>query len=120
MSLIACPACDRAISPNATACPGCGEPISTSGAALLLGKKKNRYTAIVLAVLLGTFGAHRFYLNKPFSGVVYLLLCWTSIPTILGILEGILMWCHSDSHFHRETVGKKRVKYARVLTTPSE
>jgi hypothetical protein len=38
--------------------------------------------AIILALLLGGIGVHKFYLDKPGAGIFYLLLCWTFIPVI--------------------------------------
>lgn len=50
--------------------------------------RKNPTTAVILAVLLGGVGAHKFYLGQTGMGIVYLLFSWTSIPLILGIIEG--------------------------------
>jgi TM2 domain-containing membrane protein YozV len=46
-------------------------------------------TAILLAVLLGGVGAHRFYLGERAYGLAYLALCWTGIPWIVAIFEAI-------------------------------
>lgn len=50
---------------------------------------KKKSVACFLAFFLGTIGAHLFYLGKHDQGLVYLLFCWTGVPTILGIVEGI-------------------------------
>lgn len=42
-----------------------------------------------LAILLGTFGAHKFYQGKTFTGVLYALFCWTTIPTFVSFIEGL-------------------------------
>ena len=42
-----------------------------------------------LAIFFGTFGAHKFYQGKTFQGILYLLLCWTSLPTWISFIEGI-------------------------------
>lgn len=46
---------------------------------------------VLLAVLLGSFGAHHFYLRRNGLGAVYLVLFWTGIPAILGIIEAFFM-----------------------------
>ncbi|MBR6013878.1 MAG: 5-bromo-4-chloroindolyl phosphate hydrolysis family protein [Selenomonadaceae bacterium] len=42
-----------------------------------------------LAIFFGTFGAHKFYQGKTFQGILYVLLCWTSLPTWISFIEGI-------------------------------
>ena len=46
--------------------------------------------AAVMAIALGIFGIHKFYLRKPFLGVLYLVFCWTSIPALIGLVEGLI------------------------------
>lgn len=60
---------------------------------------KSKITAGVLAILLGTFGIHKFYLGKTGTGVLYLLLSWTGITSILGVIEGIIYLTSSDHNF---------------------
>ncbi len=60
---------------------------------------KNRVTAGVLAILLGVFGIHKFYLNRPLEGLLYLLFSWTTIPTLLGLIDGITYLSMSDADF---------------------
>ncbi|HWO17322.1 MAG TPA: NINE protein [Kofleriaceae bacterium] len=50
---------------------------------------KDKTTAGVLALLLGGVGAHKFYLGQTGAGIVYLLFCWTLIPGIIALVEGI-------------------------------
>ncbi|RKO71209.1 TM2 domain-containing protein [Sphingobacterium puteale] len=42
---------------------------------------KDKTTAALMAFFLGGFGAHRFYLGQIGLGFLYLLFCWTLIPT---------------------------------------
>jgi len=42
-----------------------------------------------LAVFFGTVGAHKFYQGKTFQGILYIIFCWTSLPTWIGFIEGI-------------------------------
>lgn len=60
---------------------------------------KNKFVAFLLAFFLGGFGAHKFYLGKPMWGIVYLVLCWTYIPSIIAFIEGIIYLCTSDKDF---------------------
>ncbi len=60
---------------------------------------KSKGTAAALALFLGTFGIHQFYLGKTGVGVLYLVLCATGIPTFLGIIDGITMLSSSDHNF---------------------
>ena len=52
-------------------------------------QSKSKTVAGVLAIFLGLFGAHRFYLRSYGWGVLYLLFCWTLIPGLLGVVEGV-------------------------------
>ena len=63
---------------------------------------KNRKLAVILAIALGGFGAHKFYLGKNLWGIIYLLFCWTGIPTIISLIEGILFLVESDLSFNRK------------------
>jgi len=60
---------------------------------------KNRAIAVVLALVLGSFGAHKFYLGSVGLGVVYLLLCWTFIPGIIGFIEGLYYVMMGEAEF---------------------
>lgn len=42
-----------------------------------------------LAICLGTIGAHKFYQGKNKWGFAYIFFCWTTIPTIVSVAEGI-------------------------------
>ncbi len=53
--------------------------------------KRDELTGVLLAVVLGSFGAHHFYLRRNGLGVIYFLLCWTSIPFFLGMIEAFFM-----------------------------
>lgn len=72
-----------------------------------LTKKKN--IAALLAIFLGSFGIHRFYLGKPVSGLLFLVFFWSFVPLALGIIEGIIMMLVSDEKFE----GLYRCKAAR-------
>ena len=57
---------------------------------------KNKTVAILLALFLGGFGAHWFYLEKPGLGALYLLTFWTFIPAIFALINVIQFAFTSD------------------------
>lgn len=63
---------------------------------------KSRIAAGLLAILLGGLGVHKFYLGKPFQGLLYLIFFWTWIPALVGFIEGIGYLCMSDVAFARK------------------
>ena len=63
---------------------------------------KNRIIAALLAFLMGTFGVHKFYLGKIFSGILYLVFCWTGIPSIISFFEAVILFFSSDASFERK------------------
>ena len=60
---------------------------------------KNRTTAALMAFFLGGFGGHQFYLGNTGKGILYLVFCWTYIPSIIGFIEGIMLITQSDEDF---------------------
>lgn len=60
---------------------------------------KSKTVAGLLAIFLGSFGAHRFYLRSYGWGIVYLLFCWTLIPGLLGVVEGVRYLLMEESKF---------------------
>ena len=53
-----------------------------------------------LAIFLGGFGAHKFYQGKTWQGVLYILFCWTGIPSFIGFCEGIRYLCMKMDDFY--------------------
>lgn len=53
--------------------------------------RRDEIVGILLALFLGTFGLHHFYLRRTGLGILYCCLFWTSIPTILGFIECFFM-----------------------------
>ena len=60
---------------------------------------RNRWAYILLALLLGGFGVHKFYAGRVGMGVVYLLLCWTGVPAVLALVEALIAMIESDHEF---------------------
>jgi TM2 domain-containing membrane protein YozV/Tfp pilus assembly protein PilE len=81
--MVFCRGCGKQIHSTAPTCPHCGAPQRT-------GKNlKSKTAAAVLAIFLGGFGIHRFYLGK-WWGIFYLLFFWTAIPGLIAFVEGIV------------------------------
>jgi TM2 domain-containing membrane protein YozV len=60
---------------------------------------KSKMTAALLAIFLGSFGLHKFYLGKVVWGLLYLFLFWSSISMILGFIDGIYYLTMSNKDF---------------------
>jgi TM2 domain-containing membrane protein YozV len=61
---------------------------------------KNKIAAGILALTVGGFGVHRFYLGQVGLGIFYLLFFWTGIPWLIGWIDGILMLTTSEDEFN--------------------
>ena len=60
---------------------------------------RSKTAAGILAILLGSFGIHKFYLGKITEGVLMLMFSWTCIPWLIGLIEGIIYLSQSDEEF---------------------
>jgi hypothetical protein len=92
-----CFECGSVIRARAEICPNCGvrQPATGFGS-------RNKLVAALLAIFLGGFGIHKFYLGKIGQGVLYLIFCWTFIPMSVGFIEGIIYLATSDQEFERK------------------
>ena len=63
---------------------------------------RSRGIAILLALFLGWFGAHKFYLGRPVQGVFYFLFAETGLPWIIAIFEAIRYIFMTDCEFDME------------------
>lgn len=61
---------------------------------------KTRVTAIILTFFLGGIGIHKFYLGQSLQGILYLLFCWTLIPSILALFQFFGLILMSDHAFN--------------------
>jgi TM2 domain-containing membrane protein YozV len=52
---------------------------------------KDEVIGFLLALFLGDFGIHQFYLRRNTAGILYLIFFWTGIPAILGFIECFFM-----------------------------
>jgi TM2 domain-containing membrane protein YozV len=53
--------------------------------------RRDEVVGILLALFLGGFGIHHFYLRRTGLGILYLCLCCTPIPYVLGFIECFFM-----------------------------
>lgn len=60
---------------------------------------KNKVAAGLLAIFLGGIGIHKFYLGKVGLGILCIVFFWTGIPSLVGIIEGIVYLCSNDENF---------------------
>ncbi len=53
--------------------------------------RRDEVVGVLLALFLGGFGAHHFYLGRVGLGILYLCFFWTPFPWILGFIECFFM-----------------------------
>jgi TM2 domain-containing membrane protein YozV len=73
---------------------------------------RSRNAASWIAFLLGGSGAHRFYLRQYWQGALYLLFCWTLVPSLIGVVDSIRYGVMSELKFHQ--------RYNAGRLTPAE
>lgn len=126
---VQCPFCEAGISPTARKCRFCGEWVArpcdrcgtpirdewaargrcaecashalTERPAAALTGRRSRVAAALFALLLGGFGAHKFYLGRIGMGVLYFVFSWTLIPSLVALFEGISYLVATDEEFER-------------------
>lgn len=115
-----CFACGAATDSRAEICPKCGVRQAP------LVPPKSRIVTALFAIILGTFGIHRFYLGQPLLGLAYpiiwcvfvsgsvimlrraefdvanLMIALSAVPTLIAFIEGIVFLCTSDTSFARK------------------
>lgn len=97
-----CHNCGNAVTPDMAVCLNCGVPCSSSAAA---ANAKSKIAAGLLAIFLGQFGVHNFYLGYTQKAVIqlvltivgYILCCvvvgifFIMATSIWGLIEGIMI-----------------------------
>lgn len=64
--------------------------------------EKSKGVALLLCFFLGGLGIHQFYLGNTVEGVAYLLFSWTCIPSLISIVDFIILLCMSEAYFHQK------------------
>lgn len=53
--------------------------------------RRDEVVGVLLALFLGSFGLHHFYLRRTGLGVLYACFFWTGIPGLIGFFECFFM-----------------------------
>ena len=100
-----CKNCGNEVTENQAVCLKCGcaiqpiQPAETPANGSQTNGTHNKVLAALLAIFIGGLGIHKFYLGKPLQGVLYILFCWTFIPAIVALIEGIVYLTMTDQAF---------------------
>ena len=78
--------------------------------------RKSGTTGVLLALLLGGIGAHRFYVGQWGWGIAYVLFSWTFIPMIFGVIEAFDMH-RRVARFHERAAQDVAIR-VKALTSP--
>lgn len=83
---------------------------------------KQKMVAGLLAILLGSFGAHKFYLGYKNEGIILLAVylsgfvlsflaigaLWVWVPGVIGLIEGIMYLTKTDEEFYATYVAGRK------------
>ena len=98
-----CRHCGQEINDEAVICVHCGRAVAPfhekSPQTVAPKNVYNHVTAGLLALFLGSFGAHKFYLKGYGMGVLFLLFFWTGVPFFVSIIEAILYFACPQEKF---------------------
>lgn len=87
-----CPFCYEEIKKEAIKCKHCWSDLDSVKVGVLNWnpiKYKKKEIAGTIAIILWGIGGHKFYLERYWMGVIYLIFSLTFIPAVIGIIEGI-------------------------------
>lgn len=64
--------------------------------------KRSRLLAAIFAIILGSVGVQFFYLNKIGLGILCVCFMYTGIPTLIGVIQGVMFLKMSDAEFEEK------------------
>ena len=100
-----CSSCGTEINPGAVVCLNCGAAAPKEGLAIQsAGTNDEWLIAMLLAMFLGSFGAHNFYLKRNSIAIAQLILGLCSCFIISGIW-GLVDWIMILSGNYRKADG---------------
>lgn len=97
-----CNNCGKSVEAQQTVCLNCGYSIKNTPNIETSWPIRDKFIAGILGIIFGGIGLHKFYLKKPGLGIIYLLFCWTFIPSLIGFIEGILYLLMDDIEFQNK------------------
>ena len=73
-------------------------------------KSEKKLAAGLLGILLGTFGANKFFLGYTQEGIIQIVvnICTCGIATVIPLIEGIIYLTMSDQQFDQTYVQNKK------------
>lgn len=116
-----CKHCGQLIDEDCVVCPKCGKQVeelkqaptqqptvinnvinnnnnnSASRVYAPRGKRKDKWTAFLLCLFLGYFGAHKFYEGKTGMGILYL--CTFGLGSIGWIVDCVVLLCKPNPYY---------------------
>lgn len=66
-----------------------------------MGPQKSKMVAFLLAIFLGGLGIHHFYMGNSVRGLLYLMFCWTLIPSLIALFDAVVLLLQSNAGFQR-------------------
>ena len=72
--------------------------------------RNNHIECGIVAIIFGSIGLHKFYRGQYGRGILYILFCWSGIPALVGILEGVHYITEGQAGYEEELKPKPKKK----------